>query len=262
MHAILARLFERGLDGPAIDGSAVRAVAEEVWQERERGEGWPRGGLAALRATQVVRAVEAFMAWDLEHRGRWVPTWFEAPASGEVGGVRIRAVLDRVDRDPASGRLRIIEYKRRFGDAWKIKLATLARRGRKLQAPLYLSVASAAGFGDAGSQPTEIALYFVENYASDDPSLEAIFEQCHVRRLDAETWTAAEPQISRVVQVFAGLVREGWFFIRPQEGPRGHCARCDFGTVCRKGDARAPMKAERMAALASYWGILRREPRA
>jgi len=259
MHAILARLYTQGIEGSIAGAPAVRAVAAQVCDELERDEGLRVGGLAALRVEQVVRAVEAFVAWDLAHLGAWVPTWVEAPVSGEVGGVPIRGILDRIDRDP-SGRLRIIEYKRRFGGPWRIALETLGRRGRKLQAPLYLGLVEGARLGGDGPGPTEIVLQFIENYASDDPTVEPIRERCHSRRLDAETWTSVQPDISRVVQVFGGLIRDGWFFIRPQDGPRGHCAQCDFGNVCRKGDARAPTKAARMAQLRSYWGIVRPQP--
>jgi len=122
-------------------------------------------------------------------------------------------------------------------------------------------VVSGAKGGDDGPDATEVLLQFVENYASDDPALEVIRGQCHTRRFDADEWTSMRPEVSRVVQVFGGLIRDGWFFIRPQDGPRGHCAQCDFGTVCRKGNARSPRKAERMAELGSYWSIVRPETR-
>jgi RecB family exonuclease len=261
LHRVLARLYTQRVEGLTDGSAAVRMVAEQVSQELEREEGLRVRGIAALRLEQIVRAVEAFAAWDLAHLGTWVPSWFEVPVEGEVGGVQIRAVLDRVDRDAASGALRIVEYKRRFGDPWRTDLRTLARRGRKLQAPLYMSVATAAALGEGGAHAAEIVVQFVENYARDDPALETIRERCHIRRLDAQAWTSMRPEISRIVQVFAGLVRDGWFFVRPQDGPRGHCARCDFPTVCRKDAARSAWKAEQAGELGAYWRIVRGEAR-
>lgn len=262
MHAILERLYRLHL-GPGVTsglGEMVRQVANDVSAEFESETGIALRGLLAIRREQVMRAVEIFAAWDLGHLGPWRPVWFEETAQAEFAGIRVRARLDRVDRHEETGALRIIEYKRRFGNHWRTALDTQAKRGSKLQGPLYLEVVSdvAARHGHGEACVSEIVFQFVENYTLEDPSVEPIHEQHRERQLSAEKACAVRPHVEKAVKVFGALIRDGWFFIRPDESRGGLCPRCDFAAVCRKAygvhDKSDP---ERTPALRSYWDVIR-----
>jgi ATP-dependent helicase/DNAse subunit B len=186
------------------------------------------------RFAEIVRAVEAFAAFDLAALGDWEPIWFEQGATASFGGLTVSGKLDRIDRQRGTGALRVVDYKRRFRDHWQTALATQARRAGKLQAPLYLEIAPAvaARHGVAGAVATTAVFQFVEDYLRGD--------------------------VEHAVATFASLIRDGWFFIRVADGQGGHCSHCDFAAVCRKnyGRLRRKPEADRTPALAGYWEIV------
>jgi ATP-dependent helicase/nuclease subunit B len=269
MHAILERLYRSDEDRDdggtteALDVT-VRRIAAEVCGEFEVETGRPIRGVLAVRREQIIRCVVAYAHWDLAHLGDWSPVRFEESIEFEFAGLRMRATLDRVDRDRATGSFRVVEYKRRFSGHWETGLDTQAVRGRKLQAPLYLEAAAAlarrdAADGGVGNQPgsvVEAAIHFVETFASEDASIETGRTRRHVRRLGAEEWDAVRERVAGVVACFAGLIHEGWFFIRPEDGQGGHCSWCDFATICRKGHGRLRDKPRQTPALEPYWDIV------
>lgn len=261
MHAILERVYASTVDREGWSGaaSAVRQVADEVASEFAREVGLAPRGLFMVRREQVIRAVEAFVAWDLAHLGPWRPVWFEEVGRTEVGGFPIRARLDRIDRHRETGALRIIEYKRRFGAHWRTALDTQAKHGRKLQGPLYLDAVSdiAIRHGDTGAQATEIVFHFIENYALEDAAVDAMHDQ-HRRELSAEKARAIRPCVEQGVKVFGALIHDGWFFIRPDEGTGGLCSRCNFAAVCRKAyGIQYKSEPEYTPTLRRYWDVVR-----
>ena len=157
--------------------------------------------------------------------------------------------------------LRVVDYKRRFGQHWETALATQARRGQKLQAPLYLAVAPAvaAQNGLAGAEAGEAVFQFVDEYLRGDPTLDEIRETRLRRVFSAAQWAECRDDVEQGVATLATLIEQGWFFIHVAEGKGRHCSYCDFGEICRKNYGRLRRKPEpdRTPALAPYWAIVR-----
>lgn len=263
MHTLLERLYGRlaARDFHAADlGPELARAATEVAAEFEREARLPLRGVLRARFGEIVRAVEAFAAFDLATLGDWEPVWFEQGATVSFGGLAVSGKLDRIDRQRGTGALRVVDYKRRFGNHWQTALATQARRAGKLQAPLYLEIAPAvaARHGVASAVATTAVFQFVEDYLRGDPGVDEIRRERLTRVFAAEEWAACRDDVEHAVATFAGLIRDGWFFIRVEDGQGGHCSHCDFAAVCRKnyGRLRRKPEADRTPALAGYWEIV------
>jgi hypothetical protein len=241
--------------------AALEVAVTEASRVFEEQEGLLLDGLLAIRLQQIVRAVRAFADWDLRNLGPWTPTWFEERASTGFAGIRVRAVVDRIDRHRDSGALRIVDYKRRFSADWSIRLDTQARRGRKLQAPLYMEVAPivAARQDHPGAVAVEAIFHFIEGYLAHDTSVDQIHDRLLACRMTEAAWAAAREDVGQTLTTFTGLIREGWFFPRPDDRYGGHCSWCDFGDVCRKGypGLRQKIRPDRSPALQPYWEVVR-----
>ncbi|TMA58418.1 MAG: hypothetical protein E6J75_05420 [Deltaproteobacteria bacterium] len=263
MHALLERLYGRlGARGFRLDDLApeLARAAAAVAEEFEGQTHVPLRGVLRARFAEIVRAVEAFAAFDLATLGDWEPLWFEEGATVSFGGLVLSGKLDRIDRQRGTGALRVVDYKRRFRESWQTALATQARRAGKLQGPLYLEIAAAvaASHGTAGAAATQAIFQFVEDYLRGDPAVDEIREERLVRVFTAEEWAACRDDVERAVTTFASLIRDGWFFIRVEDGQGGHCSHCDFAWVCRKnyGRLRRKPEADCTPVLAPYWEIV------
>src|SRR2546428_105592 len=82
--------------------------------------------------------------------------------------------------------------------------------------------------GGGGAAATQAIFQFVEDYLGGDPAVEEIREERLVRVFTAEEWAACRDDVERAVTTFASLIRDGWFFIRVEDGQGGHCSHCDF----------------------------------
>src|SRR5207244_1108019 len=118
--------------------TGLARAATDVAAEFERQAHLPLRGVLRARFAEIVRAVEAFAAFDLATLGDWQPVWFEERATVPFAELVLGGQLDRIDRHRGTGALRVVDYKRRFGVHWQTALATQARRGEKLQAPRHL----------------------------------------------------------------------------------------------------------------------------
>jgi ATP-dependent helicase/nuclease subunit B len=265
MHEVLAAFYRAGVPADADSAAtAVESAARLVFEGFEARTGLRLCGLRAVRCRQIVRAVTAFAVWDAADRGLWVPTWFEEGAEVPVGGRSVRAIVDRIDRHRDTGCVRVIEYKWRYHDAWRTKLTTLASRGRSLQAPVYLALAPAVAHRLLNKGTTEdvaataAIVRFVENFVTHPVPADAAPTRRHSAALSADDAAGVWPGVERVVEVFAGMLDAGWYFVRPDEGRGGHCAHCPFGSVCRKAHpgVRARSAPDRTPALRPYWDIV------
>jgi ATP-dependent helicase/nuclease subunit B len=255
MHAVLEALYRdlaaRGFDTSDLAAEVERAAGGAV-AAFERRAGVVASGLLAARVAHIRRAVEAYARWDLAHLDGWEPVAFEQRASAELAGLGVSGTIDRVDRHRTRGVLRVIDYKRRWREDWRTRLATQAKRGKKLQGPFYLELAAGLGRGEV----EEAAFQFVENYADEDP---AIGLAHLVSSLTAEAWRACRADVEQAIGTFAGMIREGWFFIRPDDDGRGgHCRYCDFKSICRKNYGRLGRKPEAAPEAAAYWDVVGR----
>ena len=263
MHALLERLYgrlaARDFHPDHLAAELARAAAD-VAAEFERQAHLPLRGVLRVRFAEIVRAVEAFAAFDLATLGDWAPVWFEERATVPFAELVLGGQLDRIDRHRGTGALRVVDYKRRFGAHWQTALATQARRGEKLQAPLYLRLAPAvaARHGVAGAVATRAVFQFVEDYLRGDPEVDEIREERLVRVFTAEESDGCRDDVEQAVAAFATFIRDGWFFIHVADGQGGHCAHCDFGAICRKNYGRLRRKPERAPALTRYWEIVGR----
>ncbi len=262
LHAILEAFYREWRDRVERNGvaPAVRAVAARVFADFEAAAGMRLDGLRAVECERLVRAVEAFGVWDLAHLGPWRPTWFEAAAETEFAGVHIRGRLDRVDRHVETGALRVVEYKRRYSSIWKTSLATQAIRGRKLQPHLYLAAAPAvARRNGAGAKvATGIVFHFVESYLRHTGAVDPHADRRLQQGLSAAEAERVRDGVERTVAIFATMIRNGWFFIRPDEGRGGACTFCQLGTVCRKGypGLRHKVAPGAVPELRPYWEVV------
>ena len=263
MHSLLERLYGRLAARdfhPDHLGAELAQAMTDVAAEFEGQAHLPLRGVLRARFAEIVRAVEAFAAFDLATLGDWAPVWFEERATVPFAELVLGGQLDRIDRHRGTGALRVVDYKRRFGAHWQTALATQARRGEKLQAPLYLRLAPAvaARHGVAGAVATRAVFQFVEDYLRGDPEVDEIREERLVRVFTAEESDGCRDDVEQAVAAFATFIRDGWFFIHVADGQGGHCAHCDFGAICRKNYGRLRRKPERTPALTRYWEIVGR----
>jgi len=180
---------------------------------------WDLGELARLGLKPVAREtkLEAALA---------------ARVPESLAGLPLVGVIDRLDED-AQGRLRIVDYKRR---SKKEKLEGLIEKGKVLQLPVYAELVGSSlgkpllsahllGIEDS---PETTGLPREQSYSGESASA------------DRETFLA------RVAALVEGIAA-GHYPIRPADGEHGHCARCEFDTMCRKGHAPSRARAARSA---------------
>jgi RecB family exonuclease len=240
-HLMLERLYGRiaaaGVRLPNLEAEVARASREasRLFEAREMIR---LDGLRASRRDLLARFVSGFAERDLASLQGWRPVELERRATGELAGVRFRIKADRVDVGP-SGERRVVDYKRRRTGAWATALLTQAKRGSKLQAPIYLELLGAA----------EAVFHFVEDYTTTDPTIEE-----PAVRLRAAEWERERPRVEEAVRSLTASIRGGWFFIRPSEGIGGHCGSCEFAWACRKQHRGLARKAERAGG--EYWRIV------
>lgn len=241
LHGILERLF-RALEARGFRSDDLEKEVEEASRaacaEFEAGLRVPLTGLRAVRATQAARYVLEFSRWELAHLAPWVPVRFEAGGTAELGGVRFRGRMDRIDRNP-DGLHRVIDYKLRRSSAWEGKLGTKAKRGEKLQPPVYLACEGAA----------EARFVFVSDFASRDPSITRLETV-----MSAEEWRKVRDEVEQTIRIFADSIRSGFFFVRPDDSEHGHCRSCEYSGVCRKRFGAAAEKARTCAP--AYWKVV------
>ncbi len=175
----------------------------------------------ALRAD-----LTAFLADDGEFRRETgaVPHEFEAPmAATGPGGQRFHGFIDRIDRDPATGRLEIVDYK--TGRAEEFPDGNPLDGGRRLQLPVYLLA--------AGDAPATARYWFISARGgflrqpySPGPEEDARF---------ADTLAAITDGVS--AGSFPAVPGDFDEFYAEFE----NCRHCDFTRICprARGDDRA-----------------------
>jgi RecB family exonuclease len=201
----------------------LQRVQSEVLDEVEnRGQTGARL-LWEIRKQRLGEDLRQFLRAERQRAGDgWRPAEFEwrfgpgtesVPAFGSAPGprVRLRGIVDRVDRHPQHGGVRVVDYK-------SGRLLPTAHAPQAVQLAVYLHAAT-------GGDPVRLE------------ASEAHFASVTRRggfalqRLSGAVLHRRGAELERFVLEVAAGVRRGDFFPRP--GPdRQHCASCDFEAVC------------------------------
>jgi ATP-dependent helicase/nuclease subunit B len=255
LHDTLERLYRdlaaRGFPRDTLAADVARAAAGAAAAFAAR-DGAALRGMLAVRVAEAVRLVAAYVAWDLEQHAVREPVAFEVAGEAMLGGLRLAARLDRVDRDRATGALRVVDYKSRWREDWRRDLAAAARRGEKLQAPVYLEAARTLD----GGAVTETAFHFVHTFATDVPAPGGDPGARFVRRFGADEWEACRADVEQSVATLARFLAEGWFFLRVRDGEFEPCTRCGYRTVCRKNHLGLRARPARTPELAPFFAVV------
>jgi ATP-dependent helicase/nuclease subunit B len=182
-----------------------------------------RAGLAVF-TRQDERALRAdlttFLLADTEFRRQTgaVPESFEQVMAAEgPRGQRFRGYIDRIDRDPVTGRLEIIDYKtgRKPDDDPSDPFAG----GTRLQLPVYLLA--------AGDAPARASYWYISSRGG--------FE-----RVGCDSGPDTDARFAATVGAVADGVAAGSFPAVPGEFSEhwvefANCGHCDFTRICTRG---------------------------
>ena len=148
------------------------------------------------------------------------------PPRADRQAVPIRGRWDRVDRHPASGTLRVIDYKYRANgkvDATHRQLVQAALRAFKLQPALYTLMRAHTSSGEAeGPFPEQVDFLYL--LPKGEPEIERA-------SFAASAWQGPAGSLLRnTVQALVDGVGGGEHFIVPD----AYCDHCEFSTACRR----------------------------
>ncbi|MCC2640148.1 MAG: uncharacterized protein K0S45_561 [Nitrospira sp.] len=210
-----------------------RAVAQAFdAYERIHGAGYAlTWQLAQERVELLVRAAIASDREEALASG-FIPIGFEIDARGSLPDragrdpVLLRGRWDRVDRQAASGALRVIDYKYRAGDRIEAKdrsLLQAALRGVRLQPALYTLMAAGLTPGDPqGALPEQVDFLYL--LPEGTPAVERV-------SFAASTWQGPSgPMLAKTLHDLLDGLRAGRHFILPDT----YCDHCEFSTACRR----------------------------
>ena len=233
IHSVLERFFRQQMAAgrPALneawnDADRVQMLAivdDELSQARERGltglDVYAEHEARTIRA-DLVRFLEEDTALRREYGTIPVGLEQDIPET-EIGAVRLRGRVDRIDQSPDGRVAIVIDYK--SGSAWGSDKVGGAEdpfvSGTKLQLPTYLAAARDAD--------TKIALYWYITHKGG-------FETAHYVP-NAEL----DDRYRRTVEAIAGGIRVGSFPAVPGEedewrGSFDNCRYCDFTRICSR----------------------------
>ena len=210
VHRILERTYREGASWQAV-------AAEELARfEREKVTGLPV--VWAWRRGALLRDLAVFLEMERERKGDGLePGEFEYAFDSvplelsETLRLRLRGRIDRVDKDAAGKRARIIDYK--AGKAYHTK-DDAYEGGETLQLPLYALVAEKLlGVRVASSEYAYLT--------ARGGYRRVMFSEDALRNRQAE--------LRRILEVLAGMLRDGVF---AQHTDHGKCEYCDYRLIC------------------------------
>ena len=264
-HKVLRRFYARGVGSisssaemESLLGEDMTAVFREYWETNPAG--YPL--IREILQERLSGLLKMIIQDDLDEMARsgFTPHSFEADASGclmedlpeDMRDISLHGVLDRIDVKKDTGQFRIIDYK--FKSGKKISsddkdLSLSAIRGKRLQPPLYLLIATpylkyTAGIKDP--QPEKVRFYFIAPWWSADEDSETRSE------FPGDCWqTPLGERITATVALLLKGIREGLFFILPGD----YCSHCDYSAVCRKNHFPSRWRAERDVRVKPYYAI-------
>ncbi len=151
LHAILERAYRRSTDpgDPEAVVAAMHAIAGAAFRDAPRAYGFRPSVLWEIQQAAWLEALENTIRANAAFDPSWRPAFYEArfglgdrPAleiQTELGPVKLRGMIDRVDRNP-DGELRVVDYKTGSSHLASQDLVN----GLRLQLPLYAMAAERA----------------------------------------------------------------------------------------------------------------------
>jgi ATP-dependent helicase/nuclease subunit B len=242
LHQVLQLFFESVIEsGELPAGKSASKLGDDCLREafsgfvRENPTGWP---LLWKRAEKLLRDLSRMViSEELSELAKsdYLPVGVELEAAaalpdGEniaraVRGLHLYGRIDRLDARGAGAEreLRVVDYKYKSGASNSDgKLTTAAVRGRRLQPPIYVLLAGAAG--QAGRCAGAEFHYIAPNWSGGN------WVQ---REFPGDCWaTPLGAQVAGVLELIVGGIRRGEFFVMPDDQ---RCKYCDFAGLCRKG---------------------------
>ena len=248
LHAALRDVWERVGDQAALqalDADGQTALCREVAEATVAAARRRRPGLYGERAAALEgeRLAERIDAWLNHERGRRLPfraAGLEAATEAEIGGVRVRLRVDRVD-ELSDGRRLVIDYKTGEAD-YKLWLGD---RPEEPQLPLY---ALALGEGVAGITYVRLKPDLLDFSGIADEGIaegmsgRGIRPASQVKQLDGASWSELVGQWRGLLEGLAGDVRDGQAAVDPRALPgasRSPCRHCHLHALCRIFEAAA-----------------------
>jgi hypothetical protein len=138
--------------------------------------------------------------------------------TGSGRQVTFRGMIDRVDRDPATGRLVVLDYKTGRDDGYAGIDRDITAAGRHLQLVIY----GEAARQHYGGEDVEAYFWFVELGSS-------------AKRVGGTIGAAERDRFGEVIDVIADGIEQGKFPANPGEDTFfgfEHCTFCEYNRVC------------------------------
>ncbi|WP_077617426.1 PD-(D/E)XK nuclease family protein [Bacillus sinesaloumensis] len=182
----------------------------------------PNARTERLESEEIIESCETFLRIEEENSAAGEPLYFEysfgedSPAVIELpsGNVRVRGIIDRVDRLP-DGTYHIIDYK--TGSSWGYKTKEFFKGGRQLQHLLYtLAIEAHLGI-EEGTVKQSSYLFPTKKGAG----------KRFVREQEETTRTNGKDIVDKLLSI----VEHGHFTMTDDEN---ECTFCEFKTICRR----------------------------
>ncbi|MPZ78378.1 MAG: hypothetical protein GEU77_17870 [Deltaproteobacteria bacterium] len=173
-----------------------------------------------------------------------------------LNDLAIRGRMDRIDRDPVRNRMRIVDYKFKFGgkpSAIDKDLSRAALRGQRLQPPFYCVLGKAKRQREEPrgvEAQVEASFYFIAPHWSEGPLVNKSFSAGELSGQIGE-------EIKKTVAQLAQGIQSGRFFI--QRG--NHCSYCDVAEICRKNHPPSLWRAENDPITRPHRRLRERDPK-
>jgi ATP-dependent helicase/nuclease subunit B len=252
VHEILFAFYKRiaaegglPLNGSEVEERVLRDEAARVFARYEE-ERRPEPLLWEAEKERIVEMLLRYVAAEGEEQDDFHPAAFEEdlpPLELAVGEetVFIPGKADRLDLDPASEGLRVVDYKTGRNEVEYASLLKRENMGRSsFQMPVYLLAAARRIEKETGKRPSRLsARYCVlrktlrKDLTAEGDEWESFFsEDAGERRAagDDNFLNRTESTIARILS--------GEFPPEPTDADK--CRYCDFGTVCRFSGEAAP----------------------
>jgi ATP-dependent helicase/nuclease subunit B len=141
----------------------------------------------------------------------------------------IHGRMDRIDIDPRANRMRVVDYKFKFGAKPSPEdndLSRSALRAQRLQPPFYSLLGQAKRRRDSlrpGESQIEASFYYIASRWSEGPLVVKSFNSEELSGKIGE-------EIRNSIAQLAKGIQSGQFFMQPGE----HCPHCEVAEICRK----------------------------
>lgn len=240
VHRVLAQAWMQlrdsatllAVDGERLDALLVAAAEGAIERIRRDRPTVLSGRFAEIEKRRLVALARAWLEED-RRRGPFTVIAVEDKRSMAIGGLELRARLDRVD-ETADGRRIIIDYKTGNAAAGQM----LGERPEEPQLPLYLVTAEPEAVAVAFARVRAGSRAYVGLARDEDllPGVKALADA----RLEHGEWTglvaAWRDELGRLAAQFAAGVAT----VDPKRQPQT-CTYCDLGPFCRIRERSAGM---------------------